>query len=120
MHGEIELESELGRGTSTTFWICFHKPHLTAAVQPPIKLRPTPSRLEPEPSTTERHFRHQKTGDARPKISSVAPNPLLANPALDASQLFTAIKPPSHTEEEPLSVHDIDRKKIHILVVEDK
>ena len=120
MHGGIELKSELGRGTNTTFWICFHKPQLRAAVQPPIKLRPIPSRLEPEPSTTERHFRDQNTGDARLEISSVAPNPSLANAALDAYQLFTAIKPASRTEEEPLSVHDIDRKKIHILVVEDK
>lgn len=120
MHGRIELESEVGRGTSATFWICFHKPQLKAAVQPPIKSRPIPSRLEPEPSTTERQFRHQNTGDARLNISSVAPNPLLANPALDAYQLFTTIKPPSHTEEEALSAHDIDRKKIHILVVEDK
>ena len=120
MHGEIELESELGRGTSITFWICFHKPQLRVAVQPPIKLRPIPSRPKLEPSTTERQSRSQETGDTRLKTSSLAPNPLLANPALDAYQLFTAIRPPSRTEEELLSVHDIDRKKIHILVVEDK
>ena len=114
------MESEPGRGTSTTFWIGFHKPQLRAAVQPPIKLRPLPSRREPDPSTTERQFRQQNTGDARLNYLSMTPNPLLVNLALDAYQLFTAIKPPSRSEGKPLSVHDIDRKKIHILVVEDK
>ena len=68
----------------------------------------------------EQGFGQQNMNDAHLKAASVTPKLLPANPALDAYQLFTTIKRPSRTEEEDLSMHDIDRKKIHILVVEDK
>ncbi len=69
---------------------------------------------------TEHHVGQQNMGDDRLKASSVVPKALLANSALDAYQPSAATKPPRRTGEEALSVHDIDRKDIHILVVEDK
>ena len=120
MHGGIELKSELGWGTSTTFWICFHKPQFRAGVRPLNEWKTIPGNLEPEPSMTEQGYGQQHKSDAHLKDTSATPKPLLANPALDAYQLITTTKPPLRTEEKALSVHDLDRKRIHILVVEDK
>ncbi len=69
---------------------------------------------------TEHRFGQQNMGDDLLKASSMAPKALLANSALDTYQLSAAIKPPSRAGQEASSVHDIDRKNIHILVVEDK
>lgn len=63
MGGGIELESELDRGTRTTFWIFFHKPQLRAAVKSQSNLAPIPSSLEPEPPMTEHRLGQQNLGD---------------------------------------------------------
>ncbi len=39
MHGGITLESELGQGTKTTFWIPFHKAHTKANNVPLLNLK---------------------------------------------------------------------------------
>ena len=69
---------------------------------------------------TEHRLGQQNLGDDRLNASSMAPKALLANSAPDTYQLSPAIKPPSRAGQEASSVHDIDRKTIHILVVEDK
>lgn len=69
---------------------------------------------------TEHRFGQQNVDDDCLKALSVAPKALLANSALDTYQMSAAIKPPSRAGQEASSVHDIDRNKIHILVVEDK
>ena len=69
---------------------------------------------------TEHHVGQQNMGDDCPKASSVAPEALVANSALDAHQPSPATKPPTRIAEEASSVPDIDRKNIHVLVVEDK
>ena len=120
MGGGIELESGLGRGTRTTFWISFHKPQLRAAVISQLNMKPTPSRLEAEPSMTERRLGKHKLSDDSLNALSAAPQPLLAKSAIDICQPSAEIKPPSRAGQEPSSVHDIERKTIHILVVEDK
>ena len=69
---------------------------------------------------TEHRLGQQNLGDDRLNALSVAPKPLLAKSAIDICQPSAEIKPPSRAGQEPSSVHDIDRKNIHILVVEDK
>lgn len=69
---------------------------------------------------TEHRLGQQNLGDDPLNALPVAPNALLANSTLDTCQLSAAIKPPSRAGQEASSVHDIDRKNIHILVVEDK
>lgn len=69
---------------------------------------------------TEHSFGQQNMGDDCLNALSVAPKALLPTSATDTYQLSAAIKPPSRAGQEASSVHDIDRKNIHILVVEDK
>ena len=69
---------------------------------------------------TEHRLGQQNLGGDRLNALSVPPRTLLANSAFDTYQLSTAIKPPSRGGQEVSSVQDIDRKNIHILVVEDK
>ena len=68
----------------------------------------------------EHSLGQQNMGDDPLKASSVAPKASLADTAPDTYRPSTAIKPPSRAGQETSSVHDIDRKNIHILVVEDK
>ena len=120
MGGGIELESELGRGTRTTFWISFQKPELRAAVKSQFNLKPIPSSLQPKQSMTEHRLGQQNLGDDHLNAFSMAPKPPLAKSVPDTYQLSAAIEPPSRAGQEPSSMHGIDRKSIHILVVEDK
>ena len=69
---------------------------------------------------TEHRLGPQNLGDDRLNTFSMAPKASLANSAPDTDQFSAAIEPPSRAGQEASSMHDIDRKNIHILVVEDK
>ena len=66
---------------------------------------------------TEHRSGQQNRGDDRLNAFSMAPKALLAKFVPDTP---AAIEPLSRAGQEASSMHDIDRKSIHILVVEDK
>ena len=116
MHGKINLESELGRGTKATFWIPFSRPSFTSQASPLIDLDPIPARLQSEMSMSgDASDRHN--GGLTPPIS-----PLLESSGLPAgqkSQRNSMHGSSTSRSGEDVSV-EVDRKNVHILVVEDK
>ena len=121
MHGEIHLNSELGRGTKATFWIPFNKPQFTGGSSPLVDLGSIPDRLMSEMSVS---------GCASDRLGGSNTPPM--SPLGDVLGI-----PGSHDKnsrcgsgfDTPLSrdaldlepgPQDLDRKGIHVLVVEDK
>ena len=113
MHGEISLTSEIGQGTTTTFWIPFNKPQSTKRT--PL----ADTNFAPEKTwfdVTRRSGCHSAT-------QSVAEDPQnRASSNHLNSQTRTSSEPTSSGEassEEPVQ-EEIDRANTHVLVVEDK
>lgn len=103
MHGEISLTSELGRGTTTTFWIPFNKPQSTKRSSL-MDARAGPERFRSNAPISECLSAPQSAfGDRQDK----------APPAL------LTVRPKEDTDKEPFH-QEIDRKNVHVLVVEDK
>ena len=118
MRGEIKLESELGRGTKATFWIPFNKLQFTGQNSPLIDLEAIPDRLRSEMSVSGRAS-DQQSGSSTPPLS----------PAVDGLGVSTRQRerrsgsqfaPPSPAEAGLEEDTEMDRAKIHVLVVEDK
>lgn len=121
MRGEIKLESELGRGTKATFWIPFNKPQFTGRNSPLIDIGSIPDRLQSELSVSG-CASDQRSGSTTPPQS----------PAVDSSgavvnhhgkrrfdsQTMQSQPPGVSAQEE--AAQDVDRKQVHVLVVEDK
>lgn len=111
MNGQIALESSLGNGTKATFSIPFNKPQFRNGSSPLIDLG-IPERLQSELSvsvcgSSEDHTQLHINHDA------VAAGKHVHNHDLRKSvQLLT--------ENLDMSLSKSDRKKIHVLVVEDK
>lgn len=105
MHGEINLRSELGRGTTTTFWIPFNKP----------QSRKRNSPLANASSAPDGYWSDETKSTCLSAPQSVAGDPLqnLAPP----SRTGTGLEPMSSEEG---SNEEIDRKTVHVLIVEDK
>ena len=104
MHGEISLTSELGLGTTTTFWIPFNKPQSTKRRPPLAVTDSAPERLWTDVTG--------RSGCLSAPASSSHLN----------SQTRTGSEPTSSEEgssEEPVQ-EEIDRNNTHVLVVEDK
>ena len=122
MYGEIELKSELGRGTKATFWILFNKPQLRGAIKPLADLRIVPARVQHGSSLTECESARLSISVNPLQTLSVASN----NPSSMTAQhsmgplttVESALDEPNVEEE--MSPQEVGRKKIHVLVVEDK
>ena len=128
MNGGIELESELGQGTKTTFWIPFHKAHVKAGDVALIDSRPipiSPAKIRPERtgsgglSGKQRLDRNAVRTDMK---ESLVRTQLHANSMVKSSlDIPTQISAPATQftgdDASPLAV---DRKDIHVLIVEDK
>lgn len=120
MHGNITLDSELGRGTKAMFWIPFNKTQFTGRDSPLIDLGAIPDRLQSEMSVSGCASEKQ-SGSATPPQSLSADPYAIAMPdrrSLPGS-LIAAPLLGANTRQE-LGVEDLDRSKIHVLVVEDK
>ena len=127
MHGEIKLESELGHGTKTTFWIPFQKAHVEDGDLPLVDLGPDPMR--PDRSGTVSpgsglSSRRSVTRDLRtnPSIQATAHT---ERPSKNTAGLNLNIPPRKSSATATFPVDDVsstnlDRKSIHVLVVEDK
>jgi len=112
MHGRIQLESQLGQGTTATFWIPFNKPqfHDGAAL---IDIGSLPDRLQSEMSVScsSSDFDMVK-GAVTPPTSSF----------MDKAK--TQIQPRSFSMTHPVSLElemsPAERSEVKILLVEDK
>ena len=114
MHGDINLTSELGQGTTTTFWIPFnkaqstkHSPHLVDATSAPERLcsNVTKSRCLPNSPSVIGHV-----------LQNVAPpSPLISRTGTHSEPMSSG----QDSNEEPVQ-QEIDRKTVHVLIVEDK
>ena len=117
MRGEITLESELGRGTKARFWIPFNKPQFTGKDSPLIDLGYMPDRLRSELSVSG--CPSMPSGDVTPPISPQGDfsGHVIGQQrnALSGSSSIASLV--ASREDNGL---EIDRKKVHVLVVEDK
>ena len=114
MHGEISLTSELGQGTTTTFWIPFNKPQSTNRSLPLADTSSAPEKLWSDVT--------RRSGCLS------APQSVVEDPQGKAScrhlnsQTQNGSEPTSSEEgssEEPVQ-EEVDRKNTHVLIVEDK
>lgn len=113
MNGQINLESSLGTGTKATFSIPFNKPQFRNGSAPLIDLVP------------DRHLAMSMSGCTSNEERGSSPPPQSPHDSLGADKLFqngNHGKPaapfviPNRETNLPLA----ERKKIHVLVVEDK
>ncbi|KAI5203811.1 hypothetical protein E4T38_05036 [Aureobasidium subglaciale] len=104
MHGEISLESSLGLGTKASFWIPFNKAPYLSGDSPPLDMGPIPHRLHSELSMSE-------YSGAQPPGSPLKPG--IRQPSVDSRRASPA------QLDLPLGLSDEERRKTHVLVVED-
>ena len=114
MHGEISLTSELGQGTTTTFWIPFNKPQSTKRSPPLADKSSAPERLRSGVTRRSGCLSAPQSvdGDLQDRASSSRLDSLTRT-----SSERTSFEEGS--SEEPLQ-EEIDRKNTHVLIVEDK
>ena len=113
MHGEINLLSELGQGTTTTFWIPFNKPQITKRNLPLVDSRPVPERFQADETYP---------GCRSSTQSVIADMQVMTPPAIVDSRARDSLGPIPLEEvlNEGLVQQEVDRKNVHVLVVEDK
>ena len=110
MHGRITLESELGHGTKATFWVPFNKPSF-AGGEGSVELDAIPGRLQSDLSVSGCASDMRSTPPMSPAPGASASFGRHKKDASGSSNLASAFTP---------SVANLDRSKIHVLVVEDK
>ena len=114
MHGDISLTSELGMGTTTKFWIPFNKSHSTKFSSPDLSARSIPERFRSEKSIPGCSSASQSVdGDVAHYETSL--RRLSGGIATGVGSV-----PPEEGPSEDSVQQEVDRKNIHILVVEDK
>ena len=114
MHGEIDLKSELGRGTTAIFWIPFNKSQSTKLGSPPGDTKTVPEAFRSDTSMNGRDSTTQTVVGASLQ-NAVPPGHLSSRTGngLEASNSAECLREDSVQRE-------VDRKSIHVLVVEDK
>lgn len=114
MHGAIDLKSKFGQGTTAIFWIPFNKSRSANLGSPLVDTRPVPEVLRRDTSTTgHRTPPHIVVGDA---LQNAAPPGHLSSGTGNGLEVVT---PGIYLSEESVQ-QEVDRKNIHVLVVEDK
>ena len=114
MHGDINLKSELGQGTTTTFCIPFNKSQSTKLASLLVDMRPMQQRLESDLSIPGCVSATQSV------IGDFPQNPPLPGHLNSRTGTGLGQTPPKESlDEEPIQ-QEIDRKTVHVLVVEDK
>ncbi|KAL6715828.1 hypothetical protein ACLMJK_006789 [Lecanora helva] len=120
MNGEIALESELGQGTKTTFWITFRKAHHETGDLPLVDLGPAPAlstAVTPERSPLGDVDKRTITEDTlKGQLTDSLAHEQLSLKSKLVRQRTVSI---TATAEEGPSNMQINREDIHILVVED-
>ncbi len=120
MHGAITLDSTLGSGTTAEFWIPFNKPQYRSGASPLIEIGSLPDRLRSELSVSgcgSDQDLMNSTPPPTPHDPTAGPGPNLPNNPR-ARGIET---PPLGAGSDPETTISVaDRKKMHVLVVEDK
>lgn len=107
MRGRITLRSTLGRGTTATFWIPFHKPS-SPQNNKTVQAGALPDRLQSELSLSCNSSEHDQPGRHSPASVEVLPSPSRARFPRDTAP------------DAGHNASNIDRSKTLVLVVEDK
>ena len=114
MHGEIKLKSELGQGTTTTFWIPFNKSQSVKLGSPLVDIRSVPEKFRSDLTITGCvSAPHSIVGDSLPNAAPPQNSRNRTGPGLGATL-------PEQGPTDDLVQQEIDRKSVHVLVVEDK
>lgn len=111
MKGRITLDSNLGMGTTATFWIPFSKPQGAQRMDGLVEIGALPDRLASEMSVSCNSSEYEQLSSTPPASSEF----LSDKHGFPKRQRSTRTPP---TSEFDLSA--AERSKIHVLVVEDK
>ena len=117
MHGEITLDSALDSGTTATFWIPFNKPQYTGSSSPMVDLGAIPERLRSEMSVSGCPSDHDRSSGTPPQSPQEGLLPLRTR---RSGSLDKRKQAPNQSMSYDSTFHELDRKKTHVLVVEDK
>ncbi|KAH6697655.1 two-component system protein A [Verticillium dahliae] len=113
MRGKITLESDLGSGTTATFWIPFSKPQGPQRGGALVEIDGLPSRLQSEMSMSCNSSDYEQLVGTPPMASETG---LLMPDTTSSPQRQRSLRAsPGQEEDLPAS----ERSKIHVLVVED-
>lgn len=114
MHGDINLKSEFGLGTTTTFWIPFNKPRSSTLGSPLRDARPVPGSFRSDTSIPGcLSDAHSVDGDLQQNVAP--PDHLNGRTGTGLGPM-----PPGEDPNEESVQREIDRGHVHVLVVEDK
>jgi PAS domain S-box-containing protein len=111
MRGDIDLQSNLGQGTTATFWIPFNKAPYQSDTSPLIDLGSIPDRLQSDMSVS--------CGSSE-DLGTLPPTPGLQN---GTTRQRSSLLAPSINQSIPthlMNLSESERTKIEVLVVEDK
>ena len=119
MHGQITLDSELGKGTKATFWVPFNRPQFGGNQSPLVDLGAIPDRLRSEMSVSG-CASDMQNGSPTPPMSpqdslAVAHSHQKSKSGSGLSRVVTG-----DNSDAVAAGNDINRSKTHVLVVEDK
>lgn len=117
MHGEITLESALDQGTTATFWIPFNKPQFTGTSSPMVDLGAIPERLRSEMSVSGCPSDYDRGSSTPPQSPQEG---LLTLQPRRSGSLDKRKQGSNQAVNLDGNPHEVDRKKTHVLVVEDK
>lgn len=125
MHGEISLESALDNGTKATFWIPFNKPSFTSSASAFVDIGSIPERLKSEVSVSGCPSENGPGSATPPQspqdlLNAALPLRPQRSGSLDKrvqTKHLPSVHPSPKQERNP---KEMDKPKIHVLVVEDK
>ena len=114
MHGSITLDSTLGTGTVATFSIPFAKPQFLDGAPPFINMDSIPDRLQSELSVSAYGSDPERPSDTQPQISNTLGG------SVNFQRYTSGARSPrsSAVMDQPV-LSESERRKIHVLVVED-
>jgi signal transduction histidine kinase len=111
MQGDIDLQSKLGQGTTATFWIPFNRAPYQSDGSPLIDLASIPDRLQSDMSVSCGSFDDYGTPPHTPGLQNGTPRHRGSSGAPSTSHCI-----PAHL----MNLSEAERKKVQVLVVEDK
>ena len=120
MRGKITLDSELGKGTKASFCVPFNKPQFTGRQSPLFDIDAIPDRLRSEMSVSG-CTSDLANGNTTPPMSPSGESLIVAHGHRKQRSGSAHLQyPASGDAGVEKSTQEIDRKKTHVLVVEDK
>jgi len=118
MHGDISLESKLGNGTTAMFWIPFKKVEYMPSGSALVDIGPIPDRLQSELSMSCTSSEDRITPPITPSgLAYPSAFRDRGGSGVAVARLSVTLHPP---QDHRPSLSEVERKKIHVLVIEDK